>query len=101
MVVFGRVIQATRHQDRRKFAAALKAATDVPFAVFQHSRRLRAAAAQARRAINPKFQSDLRCALALADAAGKGARVLVLTNVAWLGDARYARQMRRRLAAAR
>lgn len=101
VVVFSRVIQATRHQDRRQFAAALKKATDVPFAVFQHSRRLRAAVAQVRRAINPKFHSDLRCALALADAAGTGARVLILTNLAWLRDARYTQQMKRRLAAAR
>lgn len=99
-VVFSRVIQATRHQDRRRFAAALKAATDVPFAVFRHAQALQVAAQDARRAINPKFQSDLRCAVALAGAAGEGAKVLVLTNAAWLRDARYTRQMTRRLAAA-
>lgn len=99
-VVFSRVIQATRQQDRRRFAAALKAATDVPFTVFRHTRALRAAGHAARKSINPKFQSDLRCALALADAAGEGARILVQTNLAWLRDARYTRQMRRQLAAA-
>ena len=97
-VVFSRVIAATRQQDRRRFTAALKRATDVPFAVFRHACTLRVAGKQAQRSINPKFHSDLRCALALADAAGVGARTLVLTNLAWLRDARYTRQMKRRLA---
>ena len=98
--VFSRVIQATRQHDRRRFATALRAATDVPFSVFRHARRLRAAGTMARQAIHPKFQSDLRCAMALADAAGAGAKTLVMTNLAWLRDPRYTRQMKRRLAAA-
>lgn len=99
--VFGRVIQASRHGDRRRFAAALRKATDVPWTVFRHARAVRAACRKARRSVKPRFQSDLRCAEALAEASGAGAKILVLTNLAWLQDPHYTKQMKRRLAAAR
>ena len=94
---FARVIRATRHGNRHSFQRALKAATDVPWRVFLHSQRIQAACRAAQRAVKPRFQSDLRCAMAFAMAASASARTLIDTNLAWLKDAPYARRMRRRL----
>lgn len=98
--VFGRVIAASRRSDRAVFARALKQAIDVPWQVLQRSRAVQSACAALRRRIHPRFQSDLRCASAMARAAQDSARVLILTNVSWLNDPAYSRAMRRRLAAA-
>ena len=97
---FSRVIQATRRGNRAVFSRALKAATDVPWQVFAHAQAVQLACRTAQRAIKPRFQSDLRCALALALAASESARTLIHTNLAWLNNAAYTRMMRRRLQSA-
>lgn len=95
--MFSRAIEATRHGDRHRFSRALKAATEVPWQVFAHAQTVQRMCEQAQRSVKPKFQSDLRCALAVALAASESARTLILTNVAWLNDAAYTRMMRHRL----
>ena len=96
-VRFARVIAATRSGKRRTFANALKAATDVPCQVFEHAQAIQAACRWAQRSVKPKFQSDLRCAMATALAASESARTLIETNLAWLNDERYARIVHSRL----
>ena len=96
-VTFARVIKATRSKSRRGFRRALKAAIAVPCQVVAHARTIRAASREAVRSVKPQFQSDLRCALALAVAAETAARTLVETNLAWLNDPRYAQAVHRRL----
>ena len=97
---FARVIRTTRHKDRRAFRTALQAATEIPCRVFEHAQRLQATCRAAQRDVKPRFQSDLRCAMAVAMAAGESARTLVHTNLAWLGDQAYTKRIRRRLQAA-
>ena|GEM_PF-2357154 len=97
---FSRVIQAMRRNDQPGFRRALKRATDVPCQVFESAAAVQAACRAARRAINPRFQSDLRCAEALAGASCVAARALIHTNLVWLKDPAYARVTQRRLAAA-
>ena len=97
---FARVIRTTRRRDRRAFRAALQAATEVPCRVFEHAQGVQAACRIAQRAVKPRFQSDLRCAMAVAMAAGESARTLIHTNLAWLGDPAYTKRVRRRLQAA-
>ena len=97
---FARVIRTTRRKDRRAFRVALQAATEVPCRVFEHAQRVQVACRAAQRAVKPRFQSDLRCAMAVAMAAGESARTLVQTNLAWLGDPAYAARIRRRLQSA-
>ena len=94
---FARVIQATRRKDRPAFARALKRATEVPCLVFQHARTIEAACRRAKRSVKAQFQSDLRCAMAVAMAAGESAQALIRTNLAWLRDPAYARRVRRQL----
>lgn len=98
--VFSQVIQATRHGDRRGLRRALKTATEVPWQVFAHAQTVQKICQQAQRSVKPRFQSDLRCALAVALAASESARTLIHTNLAWLNDAAYTRMMRRRLQSA-
>ena len=97
---FSQAIQATRHSDRRRFRRSLKAATEVPWQVFAHAQTVQGMCEAAQRSVKPRFQSDLRCALAVALAAGESARTLIHTNLAWLNDAAYTRMMRRRLQSA-
>ena len=97
---FARVIRTTRGRGRTAFARALKAATDIPCAVFEHAQAIQAACRSAQRSVKPRFQSDLRCAMAIALAAGESARTLVQTNLAWLDDQAYTRRIRRRLQSA-
>ena len=97
---FACVIQATRRSDRRAFRQRLKAATEVPWRVFQHAQAVQSACRAAQRSIKPRFQSDLRCALALALAASESARTLIYTNLVWLNDRAYSQAMRRRLQSA-
>lgn len=94
---FARVIQATRTNNHPAFQRRLKTATDVPCQVLAHAQAVQRACQAAQRSVKPQFQSDLRCALALASAAGESARVLIQTNLAWLKDPAYARQVRRRI----
>jgi len=97
---FSRVIQAMRRTDRRLFSRRLKAATEVPWQVFEHAQAVQSACRVAQRSIKPRFQSDLRCALALALAASESARTLIYTNLAWLNERTYSQAMRRRLQSA-
>ena len=97
---FARVIRATRAKNRQAFHRSLKAATDVPCQVFVHAQIIQAACRKAQRAVKPRFQSDLRCAMALALAAAESARTLIHTNLSWLNDRAYARTVWRRLQAA-
>jgi len=100
-VLFARVIQATRSGNQQRFRRALKQATGVPCRVAEHAGAVAAACRRAQLRVRPTFQSDLRCAAALAAAAETGARALIATNLAWLKDAAYARTIRRRLGAIR
>lgn len=96
-VVFARVIAATRQGRRAPFARALRAANDIPCRIFADAHTVLALTREAQRRVKPRFQSDLRCAAALATAAATGAQALIRTNVAWMADAAYAAQIRRRL----
>jgi formiminotetrahydrofolate cyclodeaminase len=94
---FARVIRTTRRKEPAAFQRSLKAATEIPCRVFERAATLQAACRAAQRAVKPQFQSDLRCAMAVAMAAAESARTLVLTNLAWLNDPAYSRQVERRL----
>jgi formiminotetrahydrofolate cyclodeaminase len=96
---FARVIRTTRRRDRSAFQQALKAATEMPCLVFEHAQAIQAACRSAQRSVRPRFQSDLRCAMAIALAAAESARTLVQTNLAWLNDQRYTARIRRKLQA--
>lgn len=96
-VTFSRAIAATRTGQRAGFAQALKTATEVPYRVFANAHTVGAIGRAEQRAIKRQFQSDVRCAIALADAAATSARTLVDTNLAWLKDRPYAASMRKRL----
>lgn len=100
-VLFARVIQATRRNNRHTFARTLKEATEVPCRVFERAQAIQAACRAAQRAVKPRFQSDLLCAMAVAMAAGQSADVLIQTNLAWLDDRAYTKRIRRRLQVAR
>jgi formiminotetrahydrofolate cyclodeaminase len=95
---FARVVLALRSNSRAEFRRRLREATDVPCRVFEHARAVEAACERARKTINPKFQSDLRCAVAVARAAAQSASALIKTNLAWLNEPSYTRQILRRLA---
>jgi formiminotetrahydrofolate cyclodeaminase len=97
---FASVIRALRRSNRRAFARALKAATEVPCRVFEHAQTVQRVCRRAQRSVDAKYQSDLRCAMAVALAAGESARTLVHTNLAWLDDQAYSSRIRRRLQAA-
>ncbi|MBI3011305.1 MAG: cyclodeaminase/cyclohydrolase family protein [Candidatus Omnitrophica bacterium] len=99
-VTFSRVIQAIRAGERQAFRRTLKSATEVPCQVFEHAQMIRAVCRAAQRSIGPRFQSDLRCAMAVALAASESAQALIDTNLAWLNDARYAKAVHRRLRSA-
>ena len=94
---FSAVIKATRQHRREAFQRSLKVATEVPCRVFEHAQAIQAACRRATRTVKPRFQSDLRCAMALALASGESARTLIETNLAWLNDPRYTRTIRNRL----
>ena len=97
---FARVIQATRRSNRTRFHRALTTATEIPWQVFEHAQAIQVACRAAQRSIKPRFQSDLRCAMALAIAASESARTLILTNLAWLNDPAYTKRIQHRLQAA-
>jgi len=96
-VTFSCAIAATRTGRRAEFARALKTATEVPYRVFANAQIIRTMGRAEQRAIKPRFQSDVRCALALAEAAARSAETLIRTNLAWLKDRAYAARMARRL----
>ena len=94
---FARVITTTQSKDRGAFRSSLKTAIDIPSRVFEHAERIQAVCRTAQRTVKPRYQSDLRCALAVALAAAESARTLVITNLAWLNDPATTRQIERRL----
>ena len=94
---FARVIAATRSPNRGRFRSALHAATRVQETVLRAAGEVQRAGRAARRAIKPRFQSDLRCAMALAKASAESAKALIRTNLTWLNDSRGTRRMPRRL----
>ena len=98
---FAQVIRASRSGDRSTFVRSLKHATEVPYEVLARAHAVERACRDLARTIRPRFRSDLRCARALARAAGVSAQGFIDTNLAWLGDRGYARRMRRRLAGLR
>jgi len=81
---FARVVASSRSGNQARFRRALKGAIEIPMHVIASVRVVRAAGRIARRSITPRFQPDLRCAMALADAAATSARVLINANLAWL-----------------
>ncbi len=96
---FAAVIRAIRQQNTRAFRMTLQAATEVQWQVFECARRVGADGTAAQRLVKPRFQSDLRCAMAMARAAEVSARTLIVTNLAWLHDRSYTRAIRRRIQA--
>jgi len=94
---FSRVIRSINRRDQRAWTRALKASIDIPRQVFRDSQRLLVLSRAVRRTINPRYRVDLRCAVAIAKAAGTSARALVITNLAWLADPAYSRRLRREL----
>ncbi|MBI3319841.1 MAG: cyclodeaminase/cyclohydrolase family protein [Candidatus Omnitrophica bacterium] len=82
--VFARAVQAMSSQDRHRIRRAMNAAIAVPQEVCASAQRLRRISRQVGKALRPHVRVDLRCADALARAAGDSARALVLTNQAWL-----------------
>jgi formiminotetrahydrofolate cyclodeaminase len=97
---FARVVRALRSGDSRAFRSSLRAATEIPVRVFESAEAVQAICRGAQRSVKPRFQSDLRCAMAVAMAAAESARSLIQTNVEWLDDPAHARRVRRRLQAA-
>lgn len=95
--VFANVIAATRTGRRALFVKAMKAAIDVPCRVYEGASAVAAIGRRAQRTINPRLQSDLRCAVALAQAASKGSAGFIDANLAWLKDRAYAARIRRKL----
>src|SRR3989338_1020386 len=98
---FAGVIHAVRRGDRATFRRTLKVATELQWSVFQGAQQVQAECRTSQRRVKPRLQSDLLCAMALALAASEASRTLILTNVAWLNDASYTQQFRRRLQRAR
>jgi len=94
---FSKVIRASRTGRRAAFRRALQAATEVPCRVVEQAKAVEAACRQTAKTLKPQFQSDLRCARALAAAAGASGRALIDTNLDWLNDPSFTRRIRRRL----
>ena len=94
---FARVIKTTQRKDQSAFRSSLNTAIDIPCRVFEQAERIQSACRMAQRTVKPQYQSDLRCALAVALAAAESARTLVITNLAWLNDPATTRQIERRL----
>lgn len=97
---FSAVIRAMHRKDQPAVQRALKQATEIPWQVFQHAQTVRAACRSAARLVKPRFQADLRCAMALAKASAESATILIHTNLDWLRDPAYTLRMRQRLHAA-
>ena len=97
---FARVIAATRGSDHRAFQRTLQPATEVPCQVAERAEMVRVMCRASARAIKPRFQSDLKCADALASAARTSARALITTNVVCLDNPVYAKAVQRRLRSA-
>jgi len=97
---FAHVIKAMYQQDKIATRKALKQAIEVPLRVHVSAHQILQAAERAKRDIPKRYHSDLTCVIALAKASREAARAFVETNLAWLGDKTYTRQVRRKLARA-
>ncbi|MBI4597376.1 MAG: cyclodeaminase/cyclohydrolase family protein [Candidatus Omnitrophica bacterium] len=95
--VFAGVIAACRTGRRGTFRQALRAAVEVPCRVYEDAQAVRALGRKIQRTIAPRLQSDVRCAMALAEAGQAGAQGFINANLAWLNDRAYALRIRRRL----
>lgn len=85
---FARAVASARSGNRVVFRRRLKAATAVQETVLRHARNVERACGVERRRVKPSFQSDLRCAAALATAAEQSAKALIRANQSWLTLAR-------------
>ncbi|MBI4353671.1 MAG: cyclodeaminase/cyclohydrolase family protein [Candidatus Omnitrophica bacterium] len=85
--VFAHVIRTLRGGSSQAFRRSLKAATAVQQDVLTHADAVITMCRKARRTVKPRFQSDLQCAQALAEAARYASKKLIGTNRAWLNDA--------------
>lgn len=94
---FAKVIAASRTGHPGTFRRTLKAAIEIPCQVHEQAQAVQMIGRRAQRAIKPRFQSDIRCALALSEAGRAGAAAFIETNLAWLNDRAYAARIRRRL----
>ena len=83
-VVFARVIAATRTGRRSAVVSALKRAIAVPAQVAKDAGAMQRMGARLRRSIKPRFQSDVRCAIAIAKASETAAQGFVDANRQWL-----------------
>ncbi|MBI5084045.1 MAG: cyclodeaminase/cyclohydrolase family protein, partial [Acidobacteria bacterium] len=79
--------------------AAMQGATAVPLEVLERSQMLAARLAGLAAVSPAKFSSDVTTALALAEAAQKGARANVDINLAYLGEGEFKAQVEKRLSA--
>jgi len=95
--VFAQVVRSVRGGNRSAFRKTLKQAIQIPLRVFGHAQTVRRLCERLQGRIRKGFQSDLHCAVALALASGEGARTLILTNLAWLGDHQYTKKIRERM----
>ena len=98
---FARVVRAHSRHDARATTKALKAAIDVPLQVCRDASQARKISIAIRPSIRRHYDVDLRCAVELAQAAGKAARALVTTNLTWLDDPKYSRRIRQQLTSLR
>lgn len=83
---FARAIHALQSRHTGTFRQRLRAATAIQEQVFRKARMIQEAGRQSMRRVKPKFRSDLRCAIALAEAAQRSSQVLMRANLAWLNS---------------
>ena len=87
------------YQDNRPAAKqALKRAIEIPVEVYASTQRLLRLAESLTTTVPARYRVDLQCAVALARAAGEAARLLVMTNLVWLGDRTYRLHTQHKLA---
>ena len=94
---FAHAIGGMRLGRRAVFVSRLKAATEVPYRVLVAAYTAKSLGTAQRKLIRPQFQSDVRCALNLAQAAADCAELFIDANCAWLKDRAYAEGMRKRI----
>lgn len=96
-VSFARAIHGMRLGRRAVFVSRLKAATEVPYRVLHNAYAIKAMGKAYQKTIKPQFQSDVRCALVLAQASADSAETFIETNLAWLKERSYTAGMHKRI----
>ncbi len=96
-VSFARAINGMRLGRRSVFVSRLKVATEVPYRVLSNAYTIKAVGKVYQKTIKPQFQSDVRCALTLAQAAADSAETFIETNCAWLKEHAYTTGMHKRV----